>query len=473
MMTIEGILRRRGSELDLFHPKYFESVDKLMDFMVNYQVFLYGYHIVNHSPTSVVVDCKKFIERVSSSDFVKEEKTFEFNKDISEWIVDPILLPQYGYLTPELRVGMSDLRTRFLHALDDYTPKYVSFDQNDHNIVPSFKDGSNDLFISQTVSKFSPKNSLFFVNGLCCKPEESGEAVKLTNGRTYLSNQSDRNRGVVVVDFSSLCNLTYIPLKQCDGTIDDIILPNSIDVEKSSFLLVVDGRLFLPREFSVLSKTTMDGGLVTVASRSIAFDSSKYKSAYAADRLCCSSAFNSSHVTVGKDIDKSTSTTTVNAMSRVYPTRNINVTVPDLKDNDNSFVVVFSKPGLKVVEHECLTGTVESQFAAEEMLNGEPLHHLIFARESAGVLFDNTTRSVIDYSMETNDQTFFTTGNTIPVRWCTNFLRINQSTPLEMWGNYNNDMSASASMHDNKTVRGSATVLWPRYTMLDFIFEGN
>jgi hypothetical protein len=51
-------------------------------------------------------------------------------------------------------------------------------------------------------------------------------------------------------------------------------------------------------------------------------------------------------------------------------------------------------------------------------------------------------------------------------------LYLKHNTPLERWGNPNNVMSASASMHDNKTVRGDAQVIWPRYTMLDFIFEG-
>ena len=60
----------------------------------------------------------------------------------------------------------------------------------------------------------------------------------------------------------------------------------------------------------------------------------------------------------------------------------------------------------------------------------------------------------------------------LPQRWSTKMLYLKHNTPLERWGNPNNVMSASASMHDNKTVRGDAQVIWPRYTMLDFIFEG-
>ena len=60
-MTIEGIVCQRGTDLDLFHPSYFKSADELITFIANQRVYFYGWHNVEHSPTTLVVDTKKII----------------------------------------------------------------------------------------------------------------------------------------------------------------------------------------------------------------------------------------------------------------------------------------------------------------------------------------------------------------------------------------------------------------------------
>ena len=95
-----------------------------------------------------------------------------------------------------------------------------------------------------------------------------------------------------------------------------------------------------------------------------------------------------------------------------------------------------------------------------------------FPSVARGLLFDETTKSVIDYTADNHDQTFWVPGETELRKFgCVRAL-IQPDKPLELCASNNNDMSANAFMHDRKDTRGTATVLWPRYSMLDFIFEG-
>jgi hypothetical protein len=254
--------------------------------------------------------------------------------------------------------------------------------------------------------------------------------------------------------------------------------------------------------------------------RTVMFDSSKYRDVYALDRLCCSNSFRGLTWRTAKPLDGTESITRYTAM-----TRNLVTDSPDLYRSQNSFLIVFKRKGLKIIKHLPLRGPDEGQFL-HEPVTGEQMHHVTFNASAAGLLFDTSTRSVTDYTREYNDQDFYVKGYDIkyvptndefpisgkkyysrslvdgewkyfeyvpdpnaenptfqpgvdffeskplPQRWHTQMLYLRHNTPLERWGNPNNVMSASASMHDNKTVRGDATVIWPRYTMLDFIFEG-
>ena len=515
-MTIEGIVCQRGSDLDLFHPSYFKSAGELITFIANQRVYFYGWHNVNHSPTTVAIDTKKFINLLTNDSFLMTSKNIYLYLDIDDdWIIkNPEIPPEQGWTTDTVKVDMWNLRIRFLHERDDFTPKYYSVDQSPE-IVTKIESGDNSLELCKSSTSFSTHKSIFFVNGLCCYPTryldpEYGDAVKLANGRSYLRNQKDRTRGAVIVDFSKLAEVEFVKLSACRGTVDSFKLPAEYDPDRCSFLLVIDGRLFLPDEFLVLSK-----GLVM-------FDASKYKDIYALDRLCCSNLFKGMAVRTANDAEN------VDEVTRYFPmTRNLVTDKPDLYNNDNSFVIVIKRKGLKVIKHRVLRGPDEDQFL-KEPVTGEQIHHITFNSSAAGLLFDAATRSVTDYTEEINDQDFYVRGvdtkyiltddeypldsktyykrilteskvsyvktaaldfdivdgskqfkegvdyfesKPLPQRWSTKMLYLKHNTPLERWGNPNNVMSASASMHDNKTVRGDAQVIWPRYTMLDFIFE--
>ena len=518
-MTIEGVACQRGSTMDLYHPSFFRSAEDLIKFILNQRVYLYGWHNVNHSPTTVVVDTKKCAALLSHDKFIMTPRHILLQLDLEDsWIVkNPEIPPEQGWITNTVKTDMWNLRIRFLHERDGYTPKYYSVDQSPE-IVPDISQNNAHLILSKTSPSFSTHKSIFFVNGLCCYPEryldpEKGDSVRLYNGRTYLRNQKDRARGAVIVDFSNLAELEYIKLSSCKGDINSFKLPSSYDMSTTSFLLVVDGRLFMPDEFIILSNGT------------IIFDTSRYRDVYALDRLCCSNAFSSMSTKVGRSLYGSEDDT----VTRYLPmTRNLVTDNPNLYRNSNSFVIVIKRGGLKVVRHRPLRGTNDGVFL-QETVTGEQLHHITFNSSAAGLLFDTTTRSVTDYTEETNDQDFYSAGidikyvptsddyplssktyykrvissgvasyrkavasdfdevdsvrmfksdinyfesKPLPQRWSTKMLYIKHNTPLERWGNPNNVMSASASMHDNKTVRGDAQVIWPRYTMLDFIFEG-
>lgn len=559
-MTIEGIVCRRGAKTDLYHPTYFKSAEDLVRLIAVERVYLYGWHHVNNTVTTVVVDTKKCVESLTADAFILTSRYIYLNIEVdSKWTVEkPDIPPEQGWLSDSVKVDMWSLRIRFLHERDDFTPRYYSLEQST-NIIPRIKPGDSDLYLCKSSSSFSTHKSIFFVNGLCCKPErytdeDYGDAVKLKNGRWYLKNQKDRNRGVVIVDFSSFADVEFIPLSSCRGTIDSFKLPSTVDPDNHSFLLVVDGRLFLQDEFVLLS------------SGRVLFDASKYRDIYALDRLCCSNTFKGVYTV--RDF-KAEEDNIIKATQKSWHNSRVLVTdKPNLYKSANSFMIVIKRKGLKVIKHGTLRGPDETQLLNEPVTN-EQFSHITFDGSAAGILFDCATRSVTDYTQEENDQDLYIpgvdikympTGDTKPIdgktyyirtidgnsskyenwglfekylkktsasvgertcytlsngcltrytgdtlaantvyyvklsspleepvfeegifyfeskplpqRWYTKMLYLKHNTPLERWGNPNNVMSASASMHDNKTVRGDAQVIWPRYTMLDFIFEG-
>ena len=463
---VEGIVCLRGTQPGLYAPQYFNSVTDLISTMRETDALLYGWYTTSdHSPTMVVLDSMQFVRSLRGlQGMLTLGRTIDFtlpkfsaDKDIDpSWLVEhPEVPPEMAWIDPSTKIRLDNLRLRYLARKDLTAPRYISFSSDVGRVeLMNHATSIDDLVLYQKTGWFNQTTSLYFVNGLCCFPthtvnESRGLVTRLTDGAKYLRNQTDRSRGIVVVDFDNQCKVEYVKLSDLPGTIDNLSTGKLFDSEKS-YLLVVDGRLYFPEEFQLMSNNILK------------FNSADYKPEMALDRMCCSNEFDNSPTakTVGGDYTGFT----------FASSRSLTSGVIDLKNANNSFLIIFDRKGLKVVKHTSTSVPNDSTFTDLETMSN--IFTIEFPSVSRGLLFDEVTRSVIDYTADYHDQTFWIPGETELRKFgCARALII-PDKPLELCASNNNDMSANASMHDRKDTRGSATVLWPRYSMLDFIFEG-
>lgn len=464
---VEGIVCLRGTQPGLYAPQYFNSVTDLISAMRETDALLYGwYSTSDHSPTMIVLDSMQFVRSLRGlAGMIKMGNPIEFTfpkfsneADINPgWVVEhPDVPPEMAWITPTTKGRIDKLRLRYLVRRDSTAPRYISLN-SDAGRVTLMNHATNidDLVLYQTSGWFNQTTSLYFVNGLCCFPTHSvnenlGLVTRLTDGSRYLRNQTDRNRGIVVVDFDGQCKVDCVKLSDLPGTIDNLSTNKLFDSEKS-YLLVIDGRLYLPEEFQLMGNNILK------------FDSDSYKPEMILDRKCCSNEFD--NLITAKALDGSY---TGKAISH---SRSITADSIDLKEARNSFLIILDRKGLKVVKHTSTSVVNDTQFIDEPQTMSN-IFSVEFPSMARGLLFDEVTKSVIDYTADQHDQTFWVPGEPDLRKFgCVRAL-IYPDKPLELCASNNNDMSANASMHDRRDTRGSATVLWPRYSMLDFIFEG-
>ena len=459
MMTIEGVLHLRGSEMNLYSPRYFKDssspVEQLKDMIRGGGILLLGQEVRNYSPTVVTVNGDLVKHHLSELEITYENRTFTMKGSEEYWIVPeswlfshPPIPPETGWISSSKQANMWALRNRYLAERDTTAPHYYSVDNDPDNWTIISDKTKDDLILIQKKSVCNLSRCLFFVNGLCCYPTvesnpDYGMQVRLHDGGKLLKNAKDRDRGIVVVDFRDQCQVEFYPTSMFVGELPDLIVNDTINPTENSYLLSLDGRLYLPEEFTVFSDRQLH---IKVPVGNVE---------YQLDRLCCMNKFSSmigSHaasrtIVLDKDEQKL-----------------------NLKEAGNSFLIVLNKTGLQVVRHQSQSNPSSSSLS--EKMNAAEYHRAQFNGSAKGLLFDGATRSVHSYLREEDNMSFADDEGTTLRKWRIAQLYTTPTTLLEIWGKYNNDMSASASMHDRSDVRGSAFLLRPKYTMLDFIFEG-
>ena len=437
MLYIEGILRLYASGNDMYSSNYFKSVDEFKTLIKTDRFYLLGWGIVNHSPTVVTLDTVKMWHEIDNLDWTLDVNCIILGGYKQEWVVDnPPIPPQFGWKNDHEREDMSRIQTRYLRVYDHTAPRYVYLDAAMDDVKVVVEDGSKDLILHQPVHTFAAKSSVYFVNGFCCRPTVSGRApygeiVTLDNAASYCANQTDRNRGIVILDFEKSSEVEYM-----DVDVDqegNISFSPDIDIYNTSMLLVVDGRLFCPDEFDVYPN-----GKVILKKEA-------YKAEYICDRLVCENKF------IGRTDSLACA-----------PTRNVEAKLESsLKNYPNTFMIVFKHKGLKATRHSSV-----------QIINKDNLGQITFHGSSHGLLFDQATRSVFSFLRTENDNDFYCANTTRPLKWHEMIAYISLDTPLEIWAKHNNDMSVHASLHDRHPVQGTGLLLRPKYTMLDFAFEG-
>lgn len=433
MLIIEGILRMDDLIDGLYSPNYFNTVDAFTQFIKDNRCYLLGWTVKDHSPTTVTLRTTSLYDKIDTLDWVKSYGRITLSKYEDAWVeTKPPIPPSLGYLNDKTKINMGVIQDRYLRERDSTAPRYIYLDAayGDVKVVKTIDGTSLDLM--QTSYNFDATKAIYFVNGLCCRPtvrghKKYGELISLANGAKYNQNRRHRDRGVVIMDFTHRCEVEYRDVVA--DAYGNIHTP--IPEENASYLLVVDGRLFLPKEFSVA------GGYVHLAK-------SAYKSEYGLDRMCCEN-----------------DTTSKSAISHRATSSMLFTRKNSLTEYENTFLIVLKRPGLKIIKH--------NNSGIHQECVGEVAY---FRGNTVGLIFNTTTRSVSSFTRVKCDNEFYCVDSITPVKWNEVVAYMVPETVLEIWALHNDNMSVRASLNQRASIPGTGLLLSPRYAMLDFIFEG-
>lgn len=281
------------------------------------------------------------------------------------------------------------------------------------------------------------------VNGFCCFPGTSLGKLKATDSHQYLQAPSDRDRGIILVDFTQVGGCTFLSLNvsSLEGDLNEFLLPSTVmdvyDETTQSMLIVIDGRLLKPSQYTkVGNHISVKTDLTTLVSE--------------LDRKVCAGE----HIAANSRMVESTGTR-------------------DRLRQSNSFVILVNTPNLQVVEHWPWLAGKESTL--EHGCNSyAALDSNQFSAAARGLLFNNTDRSIINYSREEHTSTFYAENTQQEVNYKTSTVLTKAERPLVILaGSLDNLMSAKAVLFDNpNNFVHDDQIMWPRWVILDLIFRG-
>lgn len=281
------------------------------------------------------------------------------------------------------------------------------------------------------------------VNGFCCFPGTSLGKLKATNSRQYLQAPSDRDRGIVLVDFAQVggCTFKSLNVSSTEGDLNEFVLPSTVtdeyDESTQSMLVVIDGRLLKPSQYVKLgTHILVKTDLTSLVSE--------------LDRMVCAG----DHIADNSRMVKCTEGR-------------------DKLRQSNSFVVIVNTPNLQVVEHTPWLASKE--LTLKHGINSyAALDSNQFSAAARGLLFNNTDRSVVNYSREEHTSTFYAENTQQEVNYKTSTVITKAERPLVILaGSLDNLMSAKAVLFDNpNNFVHDDQIMWPRWTILDLIFRG-
>lgn len=565
--NVHRVVERRAdgsSVIRLYFPdRFIESNDRITDATVKrgYRYFeacesgrilLYGQRPVEYTHVATVVDASYVVNNLNKITVTRSDDKREFylspkTGEDSEytdtvikpgWVInDPPIPPEYGLVSDTEKMDIYQIRSRYLSEKYAHSPKYVSFERNG-DVLASVA-AKNDLIIGENRGidglLFNSNTSLFFVNGLCCRPYIPGRQylgmnveVGLENAVTYLRNQKDRDRGLVIMDLYPIdpnIQVKYVPFSKL--TLRQIgrqtaahtkhnltfTLPVIEDFEPSkvSVLLVLDGRLFFPEEFifapRLIEETDAETGTTSSSIHGeITIDERLYTDVYEFDKRVCQNDFFSEFTSTeyggsgavvkservnlnqlpihiseeARDLDPPDGYNYRNPMTRmIVLDRNYNY---DWKHSaganatykpKNSFVILINKPGLQILKNHQHSTRDEQQFMTRE--NQFSQNQIMFSGTADGLLFDKATRSVVDYVKRSNDMTFYTPNRTKALSWSSRLVFVTNCTNIDVPVDYKHIFKCGDGLHGHKDARmlddvspnwTANSMITPRYAVM-------
>ena len=451
-MIIEGVLRYRGSSMDLLSPLYFRTTEELKDMLYSENIRLYGYRFEDYKlPVLTVInlESRELIDKLTfrkpdeySLELV-EESIGNLDEQTAFWeasiVDDPDIPPSEMWINSTTTVSSNHLRSRYITAYDDASVVYRSLEK-DRNLVPVI-DGT-DICIKDIKRNLNTESCIAFCNGMLCKASKQyndslGNHLRIEDCTKFYKNQHDVNRGTVLVDFGKGAEVSFLNVFRDEGKLF-CSLP-VMNYREYSYLVLIDNKLYLPDEFFVMGYNNK---------LEIAFKT-RMDPAYAVDTKVAMNAFNAG-------------------------TRNITVKNESIFDrwtSTSAWVIAIKKRNLRLIRHKSMNFSDDTAMASLNQTSLNSTHRIVFDGCARGLLFDKSTRAVHEYFVEYANQSFPLKNKEKVGRWDRAIAWVNHCTLIEMWGVTHNHMSAHASMHDCRKISGSSTMLWPRFEMLDFIFE--
>lgn len=386
---------------------------------------------------------------INLTEYVAAGNTWDFDHELPEvykdFLVKNAFVPPSRWWTDNTHLEPNDsLMGWWLSYYNYKTPNFWTINDTDtiKTYVSETEDEEavkhNDVVFGLARNVTKMKNIVPIMNGLFCFPSISATSITVPDGARYiLSNKEDRDRGIVLMDFTQVGGMKLYKLSELSTDSMHIMLPESYDDTKQSLLLVVDGRLFCPDEFEIIG-------------RQIVFDRSMFKPVYDLDRKLVLGQFEYNIRQVVTD-DKR-----------------------DILKQRNSFLIVVNTPNMQIVRHDSFMQTRDD---TRKRKHGSPsfcqMDKNQFSYYARGLMFDHATRSVHDYMREEHTQTFYALQADRITDWHVSSTTVKAQRPLVVYSrNVDNLMSARGTVFDHNFRYAKDTVVWPKYVILDFIFRG-
>lgn len=141
----------------------------------------------------------------------------------------------------------------------------------------------------------------------------------------------------------------------------------------------------------------------------------------------------------------------------------------DLKNDINSFLIVINNPSLRIIHHKCFEGPwpfTKMPWGTDAKTGTMKVD---FDRQVRGILFDEQTKSAIDYTRETQSLTFYADKFR---RWGIANVSANWSSLLAVTDeSAHNSIVSRGFVLDGTHTDKYDHVIWPKLSVLDFVFR--
>lgn len=141
----------------------------------------------------------------------------------------------------------------------------------------------------------------------------------------------------------------------------------------------------------------------------------------------------------------------------------------DLKNDDNSFLIIINRPGLEIIHHRCFEGpwsTTKMRWGTDAKTGTMKVD---FDKQVRGLLFDEQSKSVIDYTRETQTLTFYADKFR---KWGIANVSANWSSLLAICDeSSHNSIVSRGFVLDRCRIDKYDHVVWPKLSVLDFVFR--
>ena len=497
-MFLQAILNVRGLDMDLYSPEFFKGEDGGKDPINPFEYFkegkIYGYGQLWDSfrkdyTEQGCIDLTAYLEEVQG-DLVLDPTygirasldpvaaiinslTEVPEADLKRFLITkPPVPPRKWFVKPgELEVHHA-LMGWWLGYYNNNVPKFYSETSSSKDLEITVEE-SGDVSFYPLNAEANPAHTLFFLNGIACMPTINGLGVRIPDGASYFKNHKDRDRSWVGIDFKPVGGATFYRLNTLNGSLKEFMLPcdfgsdsvssppkmrpGSFDAKKHSVLLVLDGRLMLPDEYTLATTdtfvdvTAVDGTVskVRYTESRISINTLKaWKPVYNLDQKVCKNEF-------------------------VYGMRDVISDDVDIWNSPNSFIIVVNTPHLQIIKHE----PTFSSHRPRKWHHGSPAMSQIMKNQydvyARGLMFDLSTKSATEYMREVHTQTFYAGSGQELNSWSASTTTIRPQMPIVILSqNSDNLMSARGTVFDLNKRYDNDTVVWPRFVILDFIFRG-